>query len=119
MKVEPRGKFGGVKIHLDKEEVEVLLTKAPPNISEELSSKAIKLPGVFGLIAKMGKKIQALLQENPKLLEDRTDEEVIAILAKESEKSAMQLAIAKAGGKIDKVDPDKLQAALLKHVPVK
>lgn len=118
MKVEPRGKFGGVKIHLDPEEAKVLIQAETVDMGYQPGPNPTVIP-TWKLALKMGKKIKDLLQEDPSLLQDRTPEQVIAILAKESEKAALQLQQAKAGLDISKVDPAKLQAALLKHVPVK
>ena len=113
MKVESRGKYGGVKVHLDPEECELLIKavgEGPFGTSFALPLKHVNLA------LKMGKKIKDLLEENPELLKERTPEQVAAILAKESEKAALQLNAVKAGKNWAKVDPAKLQEALLKHV---
>lgn len=125
MKVEPRGKFGGVKIHLDAEEAQVLLDNLgglndPGSLSKidyKIKDSGEKTIVMLNIGLKMGYKIRDLLKDNPKLLEDRSQEEVIAILAKEAEKAKLQLERAEKGLDISKVDPKVLKAALLKHVP--
>lgn len=114
MKVETRGKYPGVKIHLDAEECEKIIEgtadnpKGPKYYDHEIN---ILMP----ISIKMGKMIRNLIAENPRLLQERSKEEVLAILAKESEKSALQLATLKRGGDIAKVDKKALKEALLKH----
>jgi hypothetical protein len=119
MKVETRGKYPGVKIHLDAEECEKLM-----QASKDFGGHTIKLHQQLGiqelvipvsLACKMGKKIEELQQENPNLLKERTPEEIAAILAKEAEKAGMQLNQLKNGKDWKKVDSTKLEAAMLKH----
>lgn len=114
MKIEPRGKYGGVKIHLEPEECELFLalagkigTYAPEN--EELKKQ------IFGFSSKMGMKIKDLLAKEPDLLAERTPEQVKAILAKEVEKAKMQLDQVNAGLSHKEVDKEALKKALLKH----
>ena len=90
MKIEPRGKYPGVKIHFDKEECEILLDLV------EYQSKLKKLlpPGPLHaqLTMKMAKSIYKLKEEMPTLLEDRTEEEIHATLSKELIESEQKLA---------------------------
>ncbi len=109
MKVEPRGKFGGVKIHLDGEEAQTL-TNWPDNSTFETDH------AVLGLALKMRKKILQLMKEDPNVLTDRTPEQVQAILIKEAEKAQLQLQASLAQKDISKLDPQKLKSALLKYV---
>lgn len=102
MKVEPRGKYGGVKVHLDSDECEMVMS----------SDSKIDLTN---FAQKLGKKIKNLLEDEPDMLKDRTEEQVIAILAKESEKARLQLDEIERGKDWKKVDPSKLKSALLKH----
>jgi hypothetical protein len=117
MKVESRGKYAGVKVHLDANEAESLI-KAASNLSDpkfyqaDLISVAVPLK----LAKKMGEQIKDLLKENPDLLKERTPEQVAAILAKESEKAGLQLNALKNGKDWKKIDPAKLEKALLHHV---
>lgn len=107
MKVEPRGKFGGVKIHLDPEECETLMKSEDFWHPKDEVEKIIK--GMRVLIVKLQKK-------EPGLLNERTPEQVKAILAKEVEKAKLQLAQVEAGKSHEKVDPAVLKKALLKYV---
>lgn len=102
MKIEPRGKYGGVKVHLDSEECERLI---------DVPTVSFTLPFVQSL----GSKIKHLMQEEPDLLMDRTQEQIAAILAKESEKAQLQLNQIKSGSQWQQVDAGKLKLALLKH----
>lgn len=123
MKIETRGKYPGVKIHLDAEECQKILNGTTyytgdnkiPGHDKGLGYYEFEIKALMPIAAKMGKMIRDLLKENPRLLQERTKEEVLAILAKESEKSALQLATLKRGGDIAKVDKQALKEALLKH----
>jgi len=110
MKVETRGKYPGVKLHLEPEECEALIKFAAG------STELTKLSVVTPLILKMGKKIVALKEDNPKLLDERTPEEVKAILAKEVEKAQLQLKTLVQTGQFKEIDKEALKTALLKHV---
>jgi hypothetical protein len=119
IKVEKRGKYGGVKIHLDPEEAKALMESAPilgdnADLYEQKSMQLLTVP--LKLALKMGKKIGELAQAEPDLFNDRTPEEVAAILAKEVEKASLQLNAVKSGSQWQKVDPEKLAVALAKHV---
>lgn len=120
IKIEKRGKYGGVKVHLDKEQCELLLSLEKALNSQSPGDEAAEaiIDQVQDLVEKIASKIRKLLIEEPTLLEDRSTEEVIAILAKEKEKAELQLARAKSGKDIAKVDPEELKKALLKHVKV-
>ena len=116
IKVETRGKYAGVKIHLDAEESEELIKYYEtflPNITKGVLQT---LEPHVRIARKMGKQIKALLVEDPNLLKERTPEQIAAILAKDHEKTAMQLNQLKSGQKWQKVDQEKLKTALLKHV---
>jgi hypothetical protein len=122
IKVEPRGKYGGVKVHLDPEDCQHLIALADAGKTDNFAvlkgaGPIIQIP--FGLAYKMGKSIKDLLAKEPGLLQDRTPEQVAAILAKESEKAALQLEAVKKGKAWQTVDPDKLKQALLKHAAPK
>jgi hypothetical protein len=120
IKVERRGKYGGVKIHLDAEESKQLMDFSNDGnlVFDAIvaSNSLIHLKMPLKLAMQMGKKINQLAEEDPDLLKDRTPEEVAAILAKESEKAGMQLNALKNGKDWKKVDPSSLKKALLKHV---
>ena len=126
MKIETRGMYPGVKVHLDPEECEALIQaseKAPLSGGKDTveSLEIFQEPGqlvikVLNFSKKMGKSIKELLQENPNLLAPRTDAEIAAILAKEAEKAQLQLNAIKAGTKWQKIPKEQLESALLKHV---
>lgn len=82
MKIEPRGKYPGVKVHLDEKECEAVLTDA-----KKTDKKAFL---EFGL--KLASKIFKLQQEKPNLLDARTDEEIRAELEEERDKAIKKLA---------------------------
>jgi hypothetical protein len=109
IKVESRGKYPGVKLHLEPEEVSVILAQLGEGQDEDSGD-------LYELNLKMAKKISKLQEETPGLLDERTPEQVKAILVKEVEKAAMQLKMVEAGQDPSKVDKDKLKEALLKYV---
>lgn len=112
MKLESRGKYPGVKVHLDPEECEALLKLAEANFM----GYGIEIKVPLSLASKMGKSIKDLLVEQPDLLKERTPEQIAAILAKESEKAGLQLNALKNGKDWKKIDPELLKGALLHHV---
>ena len=109
MKIETRGKYPGCKLHLEPEECQILMDNLEAN-------GGISMNQGDELARKMGNKIKQLLAQEPGLLQERTPEAIAAILAKESEKAALQLEALKTGQDWKKIDPDKLQEALNKHV---
>lgn len=115
IKVETRGKYPGVKIHLDAEEAQQLI-EACELIPGHYEAQPTPVSQSFGITKKMGMKIKQLLAQEPHLLQERSPEQIAAILAKESEKAALQLEALKTGQDWKKIDPDKLQEALNKHV---
>lgn len=78
MKIEPRGKYAGVKVHLDAEEVNTLLSCMS---GDEVELQ--RLPLFVGLAGKMARKTRALMEEDPTLLTDRTPAQIAAALEKE------------------------------------
>lgn len=72
MKVEPRGKYPGVKIHLDAEETTLLM-----DVFECLDTDPTTIP------RQILKKIKCLMEEEPNLLTSRTPEQIAAALKKE------------------------------------
>jgi len=95
-KVEPRGKYAGVKVHLDGEESKLFLAfvKQPEGQHKfhlDESDPVIKL------VSKLGKKIKKLQFEVPTLLEDRTEEEIKKTLLRDQAKIKEQLDAIEAG----------------------
>jgi hypothetical protein len=78
MKIEKRGKYSGVKVHLDADECKELLG------TQRLNGHAGRADAADGLmikistrfVGKLGRKIQEMLAAYPALLKDRTDDEV-------------------------------------------
>ena len=86
MIIEPRGKFGGVKIHLDKEECERLLGKIA-----KLDPQSLGKGAPIKILVKMGKGIKKLQEQHPDLLQDKSLDQVMATLAEEAEKAQKKL----------------------------
>lgn len=85
MKIEPRGKYPGVKVHLDEKECEELIKDQALN-SVEGERRLAK----FG--AKLVRKILTLQEESPTLLQPRTEDQIRAELIEERDKSIAKLA---------------------------
>ena len=108
MKIEPRGKYAGIKVHLDEKEVQEILDTMdaansglahihPHDVSYDLSNLGEKF------LTKLGKKVREVMKEKPNLLEPRTDEEVALELASEYESAKAKIATLKAKGDWKKV----------------
>ena len=91
MKIEPRGKYAGVKVHLDGEEAGIFLKWA----DEKWATKPN--PTLIQFASKLGGKIQRLIKEVPNHLEDRTDEQIKEALEGDQEKIERQLTALKKG----------------------
>lgn len=93
-KIEARGKYSGTKIHLTGEECKILLSwlggKRDLNDAKTFT-KAV------------GKAIRKLKEENPYVLEDRTEEEIAAALQRDKDKIEKQMKVMKEGGNWKKV----------------
>ena len=94
MKIEPRGKYAGVKVHLDGDEAGELL-EFFKSTSPAHKIKALPIPERFAL--KLGNKINNLIGEMPNLLEDRTEEQIKEALEGDQEKIEAQLAAMEKG----------------------
>jgi hypothetical protein len=99
MKIESRGKYPGVKVHLDPDEAELFLkvaaAKEPPQTLSQQS---------FKFAIKLGGKIQSLLKEHPNMLVERTEEEIAAALERDKQKILKQQAAMKHGANWKAVD---------------
>jgi len=84
MKVERRGKYPGIKLHLGEPECNRILDfdRKPTNESEW---------ACFYLIEKIGKRIRKAIEDDPSLLEDRTEEDIRQCLEEEAEKAQARL----------------------------
>jgi hypothetical protein len=83
VKIEKRGKYPGVKVHLDRDEVRVFLGQ---------------MGGYPDLVAKLRREIEKELKEHPDLLEERTPEQI---------KEELQLELRKAQEKLAKMEQGK------------
>ena len=84
MSIFPRGKYAGVKIHLDGEETAEIL-----QYFETAKGIPVSLPHKH--VIRLGKKIKALMFEVPDLLKERTEEQVKKALLKDQAKIVEQL----------------------------
>ena len=96
MKIEPRGKYAGVKVHLDGEEGQLFLDFVEKAKGQE-KFKLDKDDKVIKFASKLGGKIQKLIGEVPNLLEDRTEEQIKEALTGDAEKIEKQLAALEKG----------------------
>lgn len=95
MKIEPRGKYAGVKVHLDGDEAAMFLEWVKNGSKAPIYIPAQSEP-VITFASKLGGKIQKLISEVPNLLEDRTEEQIKASMEKDLAKiHAQQEAMAK------------------------
>lgn len=86
MKIEPRGKYAGVKVHLDGEESQMFL-----DVYKDHSKGGVDYTDGYDFAVKLGKKISKLVGEMPNLLEDRTEEQIKEALTGDAEKIEKQL----------------------------
>ena len=85
MKIEPRGKYAGVKVHLDIEDVKVFLDW----VSEKHTDSTFGDVVSFSL--RLKKKLLGLVGEYPNVLKERTKEEIQAALELEQEAATEKL----------------------------
>lgn len=90
MKIEKRGKYPGVKVHLDPEEVEPFLKLAEYAKTAQLSPQ-YKGEDWFTIALKMAKKLTKVKEEDPDFLKERTPEQIKASMLKDMEKINAQL----------------------------
>lgn len=103
MKIEKRGKYPGVKVHLDPAECEKLMEFAKDiqvafltgNTSSnklEVELPALDQTSFFSISYKIGKQMNKLISKDPDFLKERTPEQVKESLLKDKEKIEKQLA---------------------------
>lgn len=80
MKLERRGKYPGIKLHLDKEECEGIN-----------AVKYLNIIGMPKILITLVNEVKRALEEDPSLLEERTEEEIKATLMKEYVESEKKL----------------------------
>ena len=98
MKIEPRGKYAGVKVHLDGDEAMIfsrLWKNGKPDQAEPAK--------ILSFAIKLGGKINTLLKDMPNLLEDRTKEQIQEALLGDQAKIKKQLDAMKTGSDWKKV----------------
>lgn len=98
MKLERRGKYPGVKLHLDGEECEKLLSHESPFHG-----------GSGEILLMIYHQVQKAIEDDPTLLEERSEEEIKATLMKEFVESEKKLAHIKDG-----LDWKKVKVEVLK-----
>lgn len=93
MKIEKRGKYAGVKVHLEPEECEAFLKLHADLVKsgKPPMSSIPYTPNYFTIAAKLGSKITKLIEHEPDLLKDRTPEEVKKELENEFESAKLKL----------------------------
>jgi hypothetical protein len=107
MKIEKRGKYPGVKVHLDPEECEAFL-----QFAEDVAKSALPVPTntllvqdtFFSVSLKIGKKMLKLRDEAPNFLKERTPLEIEQALLKDKQKIEQQLQAGIANGAWKQVD---------------
>ena len=99
MKIEPRGKYAGVKVHLEPEEAQAFMQFANSGGIPLFKSSN----SAMQLAEQLGKKLNKLVKEIPALLAEKTDEQIKAALEKEAKVAAMKLAEIEKGNDWKKV----------------
>lgn len=92
--VERRGKYPGVKVHFDPEEIKKLTA-----LADYLNVELIEATEVKGrkMLIKLAGKIKLVMEEDPSTLDERTPEEIIQVLEKERDSAIAKLAKIGAG----------------------
>lgn len=81
MKAEPRGKYAGIKLHLDEKECQAILKGEFPDF-----------------LKKVGKTISQMMAEHPDMLKERTQMQIVKALKRDQKKIVEQLAAIDKGG---------------------
>ena len=87
MKIERRGKYPGVKVHLEKGECEMLIKLWESMKGINIAASTTDIAFLF----KLARKVSNLAEEEPTLLEERSEEEILATLSKEAIESDLKL----------------------------
>lgn len=93
MKIEKRGKYPGIKVHLDDQECQEFLKLSDDATHAELAPKK----DAIGIAIKIGGKLRKLMAEYPTLLVERTPAEIEESLKRDREKIEKQLTAMKQG----------------------
>lgn len=107
MNIERRGKYPGVKIHLDEKETRKVLgiLFAPTAVEAFVSGKSVpeylcqadRTAAAFKFVAKMAKLIEAEMAKDPTVLDERSEAEIRAELITERDKAIEKLAKMESG----------------------
>lgn len=108
MKIEKRGKYAGVKVHLEPEECKPFISLFEDHQKAGVSKGGMQagVPGTttystnptyISLAVSLGKKISKMLQEYPSLMSPRTEAEIAAELLEEKKAAEKKLAALNAG----------------------
>ncbi len=90
MKLERRGKYPGVKVHLDDEECKRLI-----KFAEETDAPSAVFRSAFA--AKLGRKITQLHIEDPTIIMERTPDQIREVLEGELQAATLKLEAIKQG----------------------
>lgn len=90
MKIEKRGKYPGVKVHLDPDECEAFSSLASYAEKTEIL-KGTKPLSYLNVAIKIGHKLLKIAKEDPSFIEERTPEQVKESLMKDKKKIEEQL----------------------------
>lgn len=77
MKIERRGKYAGIKLHLDREEC-LKITSPNPFVRDKM-------------LWEIRDKVRDAITDDPTILDDRSEEEIHATLSKEAIESKLKL----------------------------
>lgn len=102
MKIEKRGKYAGVKVHLDPEECKLFIQLAhDANVSQDGMKFEVPTygssPSYFSLALKLGHKLDFLVQQEPDTMTERTPEQVKEVVEAEFITAQKKLAAIKGG----------------------
>lgn len=89
IKIEKRGKYPGVKVHLEPDECEAFINLAKDAEKVELIKSPVK--SYLTVAIKIGKKMLSVAAEQPDFLIERTPEQVKESLLKDQAKIEEQL----------------------------
>lgn len=102
MKIEKRGKYAGVKVHLDKDQVEGVLAEIASiktfyKSLPEGAKEGKKFKERFSTLKELVDSITTLLQADPTTLLDRSEEEIKEMLLLEQKAAGEKLSLMEKG----------------------
>jgi hypothetical protein len=92
VKIEKRGKYPGVKVHLEPDECQVFMALAEDIELCSVGTHESDAMDYFTIALKIGRKMRKAAKEHPDLLLERTPEQIEAALLSDKEKIEKQLA---------------------------